>query len=57
VSALDAGVWRLWLHEYGAAGAIRIARSHGYTDDEIRAANQAARAIEEGTTHNHGIKS
>jgi hypothetical protein len=36
---LSADVWRLWVREYGAAGAIALALRSGYTRDQIRQAN------------------
>ena len=58
-------LWRVWLREYGAVGAIALALSHGYSRTEILRVNGEARAselrrvesCESPTSHNHGIKS
>jgi len=34
-------VWRLWVREYGAAGAIALALRQGFTREQILAANRA----------------
>lgn len=40
---LKADVWRLWVREYGAAGAIELALRHGDERDEIRRVNLEVR--------------
>lgn len=37
-------VWRVWIREYGARGAIALALRNGYAGDEILEVNRAARA-------------
>lgn len=39
---LTVGVWALWVREYGAHGAIRLALQQGFTQKEIRDANDEA---------------
>ncbi len=40
---LNTDVWRLWVREYGARGAIQLALSHGYTGEQILQVNREAR--------------
>lgn len=40
---LTAALWHVWIREYGAAGAIRLALSHGITREQILRVNREAR--------------
>jgi hypothetical protein len=39
-ATLDIDVWRLWVREYGAAGAIELALRHGFAREEILRVNR-----------------
>jgi len=47
-STLDVDVWRLWVREYGAQGAIDLAFSAGYDRDEILRVNREVLAAVNG---------
>jgi hypothetical protein len=43
---VSAALWRIWLREYGARGAITLAMSHGFTRKQILQVNREAREQE-----------
>ena len=47
-AALNTDVWRLWVREYGAQGAIDLAFSAGYDRDEILRVNREVLAAVNG---------
>lgn len=43
--SLSVDIWRLWIREYGAAGAIELALRSGYSRAEILRVNREARDL------------